>query len=307
MSRDGYYQNTNPDVGYCPSQPNQRDARILDSVLPEESSLPALDVFGTSDSFHLNVAAHDSSLACYPDQDDFMRSGVANPNEVQPPNIEFKRMSLDDIQDPIQLQDGPIDFDRYLQDPEDFPHVDGAVGFTPLPLTAPMTFDMGTCPTSINHSNSRDSYPSNLLAQSMEGPSSSLHFCPAMSSNLYHTSESLNYSQLSASHSQYLLPNTYSEAQDNPTNSTSRKGYRHRHERVYGLPEEDQKMRSQLLNNEASQLYRQRKTKKVKDAETQLKQEEERNAQLKMIYKQLQEQKRKLRLGQGQEDWQNIS
>ncbi|KAK7076440.1 hypothetical protein SK128_009692 [Halocaridina rubra] len=79
--------------------------------------------------------------------------------------------------------------------------------------------------------------------------------------------------------------------------SSSRKGYKHRHERAYGLSEEDQKKRNQEFNNEASQLYRARKSLRLKDLESEGKLQEakqrklQRQQQMLLILKQkLQEQ-----------------
>ncbi|XP_068226023.1 uncharacterized protein [Palaemon carinicauda] len=90
-------------------------------------------------------------------------------------------------------------------------------------------------------------------------------------------------------------------ASGNPSSSEfvhSRRGYKHRHQRIYGLSEEDQKRRNQDLNNEASQLYRRRKIATMKELETQQRQEEERQEKLtkkyQNLYKQIEIYKRAL-------------
>ena len=55
--------------------------------------------------------------------------------------------------------------------------------------------------------------------------------------------------------------------------------------------------RNKELNNEASQIYRQKKSKKIKDLELHLENEEDRNRKLKKIYEQLLKTKEKV--GQG--------
>ncbi|XP_064084016.1 uncharacterized protein LOC135199804 [Macrobrachium nipponense] len=304
MSQDGYhYWNATPAATHPAHQQNEGRSRLLSSVLPEVSSDTAA-AFGdheASDAFHLNVAAHDAFLLTrHPDDGDFLRSGVGSPNEVQPPLTELKRLSLDDIQDPLQLQGEPLDLNLYLHDYQEPPLMDGALGFTPDPYTSQMAHHAKTFSENIDDAAGRDPYHSPQWDQPMAGPSSSFHPIPPMLPNLYPMTQSPSYPRDPALYShQHPHPHPASESQDIPTcNRSSRKGYRHRHERVYGLPEEEQKKRSQILNNEASQLYRQRKTTKVQDIETQMKQEEERNLKLRMIYKQLQTQKQRLSLDQ---------
>ncbi|XP_064083877.1 uncharacterized protein LOC135199649 [Macrobrachium nipponense] len=312
MSQDGYhYWNATPAATHPAHQQNEGRSRLLSSVLPEVSSDTAA-AFGdheASDAFHLNVAAHDDFLLTrHPDDGDFLRSGVDSPNEVQPPLTQLKRLSLDDIQDPLQLQGEPLDLNLYLHDYQEPPLMDGALGFTPHPYTSQMAHHANTFSENIDDAAGRDPYHvnningTNQMARPPPPPPilhHSTQFPPMLLPNhIQQDLKSPSYPRDPALHSN-PHPHPASESQDIPTsNSSSRKGYRHRHERVYGLPEEQQKKRSQILNNEASQLYRQRKTTKVQDIETQMKQEEERNLKLRMIYKQLQTQKQRLSLDQ---------
>ncbi|XP_064084017.1 uncharacterized protein LOC135199805 [Macrobrachium nipponense] len=143
-----------------------------------------------------------------------------------------------------------------------------------------------------NHSNGDDLFPetAHQLATTDTRllPSNDLLQETAFSSNSldYLQQQSLRHSYQSSR--EVELSSVVVPVNSNSSNTVhSRKGYTHRHQRVYGLSEEDQKKRNKELNNEASQLYRQRKSTNIKQLQAQERQEQERKKELVKKYQKL--------------------
>ncbi|KAK7076437.1 hypothetical protein SK128_001495 [Halocaridina rubra] len=116
-------------------------------------------------------------------------------------------------------------------------------------------------------------------------PSSSQYTTPELASNP--ASDAITYNQygsscpvLRTSPSAEATNHFLTNEADAAVSKSSRKGYKHRHARRHGLSEEERKNRNQRLNNEASVVYRENRSKKIKDIEENLRLEEDRNARL---------------------------
>ncbi|XP_068226021.1 uncharacterized protein [Palaemon carinicauda] len=99
-----------------------------------------------------------------------------------------------------------------------------------------------------------------------------------------------------------------SEESDAPTSSSShssvsKKGsYKHRYGRIYGLSKEEQMQRTKTLNNEATQLYRERKRKRQMAIEDDHTKEEEKNRDLLQQERELRKKIEKLKKALGKRD-----
>ncbi|KAK7076439.1 hypothetical protein SK128_001497 [Halocaridina rubra] len=261
------------------------------------SHLPQ-DAFDGSPSEDAIASAHLSSHR--DDDDDFLAAGAADSYAVLSPLANFDDLHLGDVNTlfPLDLDQLELDSDSTL------PHIMTETGEQEVMYDNDLLVS-----SSINYqqqllgataANTRiesgESWSSSHSLQSIVPKEHNYATAPILyqsqpSTSRCDPSSASQYSDLS-----FQMPSMTDSAEAvSGRSSSSRKGYRHRHERVFGLSEDDQKVRNQTLNNEASQMYRERKKSKLKDMEEKEKMEEERRRKLKRQYQLLQKMKGKLK------------
>ncbi|KAK7079595.1 hypothetical protein SK128_009691 [Halocaridina rubra] len=287
-------------------QTHQQQTDLFSAVLPSTEMCPPGE---QCDTLGLNIASQYDNLFGCTDYDDLFATGVVNPSEQLKTFDDVGNLSLQDPceafsyngEELLNLDESYLDIlDSldYRQDGYSLTY-DGGISnvFSSELLPASQQQDpfcQETLPSLDNFS--RDfsldhihlPYPSvdqyypscSELHASDDATTSNLFNLSNDEQNLAAVSEVVPLTSNTHIPPEIDLPNSSS---DEP--SSSQRGHKHRHKRVYGLSEVDQTRRNQRLNNEASQLYRERRKLKLQELESDVQYQEKRKRELQRQYK----------------------